>query len=70
MIHPTVIEPQQLVPAGGEFDPTKVVACLCHHQNAIGRVKLVWADYGDNGPGWYACCSWQCHLKHFTEGHG
>ena len=67
MLHPTVISPEELVPAGGELDALKKVVCICQQTRMLGAVKLVWANFGD-GWGYRACCGQQCFTAAFKEG--
>ena len=67
MLIPTVISPELLVPAGGELDALREVACLCSHQRVLGAVKLCWLDLGD-GYGYRAVCSQTCFTAHVSEG--
>ena len=67
MLLPHVISPQELVPPGSQFDPTRDVTCLCSNTVKLGLVKLVWADFGD-GFGYRAVCAQPCFLASFTGG--
>lgn len=64
---PPIITPATLVPEGAELDATREVSCICGNKTILGRVNLVWADFGD-GWGWRAVCSPQCYTCCFKEG--
>lgn len=68
MLIPIVIDPRDLVPAGGELDSEREIPCLCGRQAKLGAVKLVWANFGD-GYGYRAVCCQGCIVIHFAEEH-
>ena len=70
MYYPPLIEPQQLCPAGCEFDGDKEVRCLCGREAKLKEIKLLWTFPAGNEKerGWYACCSQGCLTLHVSEG--